>query len=277
MSIFHSEVMNLNIVSAVAYLTFKKFEKYDFLNHAFSTRLGGVSVGHFRSMNLSFKTEDRKENIQENQKLFCEAAGFNENSLVKPIMIHGNKIGVAKAVNRGSGDKKLSDFPDTDGLITNEPGVTIVTSHADCPSIFMLDPRKRAIGLVHAGWRGTVRKIAQKAVNMLSNEFGCDPEEIMCCIGPSICSDCFVVKKDVVEEFWKLDFSDIGKVVLNKKGNFHINLYEANKQILLKSGIKEENIIISDVCTMCNKGLLFSHRASGEKRGGMLAMMSLRG
>ncbi len=96
-------------------------------------------------------------------------------------------------------------------------------------------------------------------------------------IMPTSEEDVIEVKKDVVEEFWKLDFSDIGKVVLNKKGNFHINLYEANKQILLKSGIKEENIITSDVCTMCNKGLLFSHRASGEKRGGMLAMMSLRG
>ena len=277
MIIFNSETMNLNISSAVAYLTFKEMAKYDFLNHAFSTRLGGVSKGPFCSMNLSHKTADSKENVQENQKLFCEATGFNEDTLVKPIMSHGNVIGVAKKENIGSGEKRPSDFPNTDGLITNTPGVTLVTSHADCPVIFILAPKKRAIGLVHAGWRGTVKEIPKEAVNMLISEFGSDPTEIVCCIGPSICKDCFAVKNDVAEKFRDVGFININRIVFEKNGVFNIDLNEANKQTLIKSGVKEENIIISDICTKCNKDMLFSHRAvQGGDRGGMLAMMSLK-
>ncbi len=276
MVIFNSRVMNLNISSAVAYLTFKKFEEYTFLKHAFSTRLGGVSKGPFCSMNLSNKTSDTKENIQENQRLFCKATGFSENTLVKPIMVHGKKIGVAKSENVGSGNERPSDFPDTDGLITNISGVTLVTSHADCPSIFILDPIKRAIGLVHAGWKGTVQEIAKEAVNMLNSEFGSDPKEMICCIGPSICKNCFTVQNDVVEKFHAGDFIDINNIIFKQNGESHIDLYEANRQVLIKSGINETNIIISDICTMCNKDLLFSHRAAkGGDRGGMLAMMSL--
>ena len=276
MTVFKSEIMNLNIKEAVGYLTFKKLEEYSFLKHAFSTRLGGVSEGYFRYMNLIYKDEDKKENVQENRKIFCKAAGIDINTLVKPGLTHSKNVGVAKAENIGSGINDVPpDFKETDGLITNEPRVTLVTSHADCTSIFVLDPNKKAIGLAHAGWRGTVNGIAKEVISKMANEFKCLPSDLICAIGPSICANCYVVKEDVVKEFQKVNFLDINKVILKLNGEFHIDLYEANKQVLLESGVKEENIVISDICTMCNSDLLFSHRATKGKRGGMLAMMSL--
>ena len=276
MSVFRSEIMNLNISSAVAYLTFRELEKYEFINHAFSTRLGGVSDGKFRSMNLLFNKGDRQENVEKNYKLFCSAANFRLSSLVKPKLAHGKNIGVAKKQNMGSGILRPSDFLDTDGLITNEPGVTIVTSHADCPSIFILDPGERAIGLLHAGWKGTVNKIAYEGVKKLETEFGCKAKNLICCIGPSIGKCCFQVKEDVINKVKEIDFIDIKNVIIENDREYLMDLYELNRQILINSGVKKENIIISDLCTMCNKDLFFSHRATNGERGGMLAMMTIR-
>lgn len=276
MSIFKSDVMNLNVNSAVAYLTFKKLDEYGFIRHAFSTRLGGVSTGKFRSMNLSINRGDKVENVQENYRLFCRAAGFDLNSLVIPKFVHGNNIGVAGQENKGSGGFNLSNFPDTDGLITNQPGITLVTSHADCPVVFILDPGKRAIGLLHAGWRGTVKKICERCVEKMTAEFGCDPGDLICCIGPAIGKCCFEVGDEVLKGIEEVGFIDLKDVVTERKNKYYIDLCGVNSKILVNCGVKRENIVLSDVCTMCNRELLFSHRATKGERGGMLAMMEIR-
>lgn len=273
--VFSSKTMNLRINNAVAYLTFKKLENYRFINHAFSTRLGGVSKGQFSSMNLSFKRGDCIEDVMQNYSVFCAASGFDCNSLVIPSLTHSNNVGKASRHNRGSGVIRASDFADIDALITNETDVTLVTPHADCTPIFIVDPIKKAVGIVHSGWRGTSKKIAGKAVNRLILEFGCRPDDMICCLGPCICKCCFEVKDDVRLEFKKMSLIREDKVILNKNGKIYLDLLEANKQILLDNGVKEENIILSDICTMCSKDLLFSYRSMGEKSGVMLAMIRI--
>lgn len=276
MSIFHSDVMNLNVNSAVAYLTFKKLDEYVFLNHAFSTRLGGVSKGKFKSMNLVLKRGDEEESVKENYKLFCLATNFSLDSLVVPNLTHSKNIGVAKRENMGSGGLSLSNFPNTDGLITNQPGVTIATSHADCPAIFILDPVKRAIGLLHAGWRGTVQEIAREGIEKMHDEFGCISQNLICCISPAINKCCFQVGEEVINRVKEMGHISLNDVIFERENKYYVDLYEINRQILINSGVKKENIILSDLCTMCNKDLFFSHRATQGERGGMLAMMGLR-
>lgn len=275
MMIFSSKIMNLRINDAVAYLTFKKLEEYKFINHAFSTRLGGVSKGYLKSMNLSLKKGDLKENVFENYNTFCEAAGFDYNSLVIPSLVHGNKVEIASKDNKGSGILRESDFSDTDALITNQKDITIATSHADCTPIFIVDPIKKAVGVVHSGWRGTVKKIVEKTVNKLVEEFGCKAYNLTCCLGPCINKCCFEVCDNTAREFKNMNFLEKSKVVLNKDNKIYVDLLEANKQILINIGVKEENIILSDICTVCSKDLLFSHRVMGTERGVMMAMIRL--
>lgn len=272
---YKSESMNLVIRDATAYLTFKRLQEYQFVTHAFSTRLGGVSEEPFKSMNLSYKRGDLQENVNKNYEIFCNAVGVDTDSLVVPSLVHGDSVGVVKRENRGSGIRRKSDFADTDALITNQAGVTVVTSHADCVPIFMLDPNKRAVGTVHAGWRGTVKKIALKTVEKFKSEFGSNAKDIICCLGPAINRCCFEVDSEVARQFQTCNFADATKIIFSEGGKVFVDLLEANKQTLMEVGVLERNIVLSDICTSCNKDMLFSHRVMGEKRGAMLALIGI--
>ncbi|MCY1714070.1 peptidoglycan editing factor PgeF [Caproiciproducens galactitolivorans] len=260
----------------VAYLTFPAFEKYGFVRHAFSTRIGGVSENAFASMNLNFGRGDRDENVTENFHRFCSAAGFDYSTLVASSQDHGTFIRRVGAENRGTGIWKPKDIKSVDGLVTDEPDVTLVTYYADCVPLFFLDPVKRAIGLAHAGWRGTVAGIGAKMVKTMEREFGSRPEDLVAAVGPSIGPCCFEVDAPVYEEFSKLTQLNPRKfIVQNGGGKYHIDLWEANRCILIHAGIQREQITIAGLCTQCNAQWLWSHRASGGKRGGLAAMMCL--
>lgn len=274
---FYSEVMDLNFKSAVAYLTFKKLEKYSFINHAFSTRLGGVSQGYFKSMNLGLKSQDSKENVMENYKIFCNATNFDLTSLVLASQNHSNNIRVVTQKNKGIGIWLPHDMNDIDGLVTNQRGVTLVTLHADCVPIFAVDPVKKVIGLAHAGWRGTVKKIAIKLVDTMKNSFNSEKSDIVCCIGPYISKKCFQIGKEIFPYFEDLKLPDLQfSEDRNFPNKIFIDLGYINKSLLLEYGILRENIVVSDVCTKCNKDLLFSHRATGGKRGNLAAMLCIK-
>jgi YfiH family protein len=165
---------------------------------------------------------------------------------------------------------KFTIFDGFDGLITNEPGISLATFHADCMAIYMIDPKKKVVGLAHAGWRGTVKNIAGKLAEKFLSEFGSSKEDIICALGPSIGQCCFEVSEDVAEKFRELGLIENYINAENK-----IDLGMVNKNLLLRFGLKEENIFLSDVCTMCNKDLLFSHRATAGKRGANAAFISI--
>ena len=274
---FKSESMNLNIKDAVGYLTFKGLEKYSCINHAYSTRLGGVSKDEFKSMNLSFKCNDKRENVVENYKLFSKAAGFDYNSLTAAHQSHTCNVRVVTKKDAGRGICKPQDVFDIDALVSNETGVTLVTFHADCSPVYFLDPDKKVIGLAHAGWRGTVNGIAKSVVEKMKEEYGCKPQNIVCAVGPTIEKCCFEVGEEVYNCFKNVDADNTDKVAFKTSDNkFYANILETNKQILISQGVLEENIFISDLCTKCNCDLLISHRATAGKRGVMAAMMCLK-
>ena len=275
--IFKSKNTNLNFVDGVSFLTFPSLSELDFLNHAFSTRIGGVSTGEFKSMNLNFKRGDNPENVTENYKIFCKAAGFDYNTLVSSSQDHNTFVRCVTKKDCGIGIYREHDIQSVDALVTNEPGVTLVTHYADCTPLFFADPVKRVIALAHAGWRGTVAKIGEITVDKMVEEFGCDPTDIIAVIGPAIGFCCYEVDAPVFEEF--ASFTELKPAYFTKTlghGKYLIDLKEANRRMLLEAGLLSINITISDVCTKCNSGLLYSHRASGGKRGGLVAMMSIK-
>lgn len=273
---FSSDTMTLH-TGDVPFLTYNRLSEITCIRHAFSTRLGGVSEGEFTSMNLSFGRGDSDENVTENYKRICKAVGFEYESLTASAQVHETVVRKVTAKDRGVGIYKPKDMLSVDALVTNDKDVTLVTYYADCTPVFFVDPVRSAIGLAHAGWRGTVGEISGKVVEKMSYEFGTNPEDLICAIGPVIGKCCYEVSSDCADEFVKLFGADSSVIEKTSKvDKFMIDLALANKLLLMKAGVKEENIVVSDLCTRCNCDLLWSHRATMGKRGTMSAFMKLK-
>ena len=275
---FDAKNMELHHSGGVEYLTFPSFSAYPFVRHAFSTRAGGVSKNEFSSMNLGFGRGDSDENVRENYRRFCRAAGFEYDSLVSSAQDHHTFIRRVGKEQCGLGFSRPKDLQSVDGLVTDEPGVTLVTHYADCVPVFLLDPVKHAIGLVHAGWRGTVARIAEAAVSAMTREFGCRPENLIAGIGPSIGPCCFEVDEPVRDAFAALtDLQPDSLIRSDGNGKYHIDLWETNRRVLIHAGVPASAVTVGGICTRCNCDLLFSHRATGGKRGGLAAFLALTG
>lgn len=274
---FVSKTMKLNNADTVPFLTYNSLSEINFINHAFSTRLGGVSEGIFSTMNLAFNRGDNPEHVVENYKRLCNSAGFDFDTLVASAQDHHTFVRRVGSENFGVGITKPRDMQSVDALITNEPGVTLVTYYADCTPLFFVDTENKAIALAHAGWRGTVGRIGQKVVRKMSEDFSTNPENIVCAIGPAISKCCYEVDKSCADEFYKLSDLDNSSFIFPKGNNkFMLDLLECNRQILVSSGVKPENITVSDICTKCNSDLLWSHRATAGERGTMCAIMCIK-
>ena len=267
--------MKLNIVDAVGYLTFDVLDEIPFVKHAFSSRMGGVSGGEFRSMNMSFGRGDPDENVTENYKRLCSAVGIGYETLVASAQDHKTFVRTVSAKDHGIGIYRPKDMQSVDGLITNDPGTTLVTYFADCTPLLFVDTKNKAIGASHAGWRGTVGRIGYETVKRMGEEFGTCPEDLIVTIGPAIGKCCYEVDDPVAHRVTELGL-DTEKLLLPKGGGkYMLDLSETNKQIIMSAGVPESNITKSDVCTRCSSDLIWSHRATGGKRGGMCAMLSI--
>jgi len=261
-----SEVMRICEKNGVTFLKYKIFDGIPFINHAVSTRHGGVSTEkELKSLNLGFKTDDKKENVIENYKRFCNAADFDVNSLVFAKQTHSANVRIADENDCGKGIFKERDYTDVDAHITNIPGISLVIHTADCVPVAFVDSKNKAIANAHCGWRGTFDTLALKTLQEMEKNFGTDPSDVICAIGPCICSDCYEVSKDLFLDF-KNKFG-FDTAITEKEGNYYLDLALINKLLLINEGVKEENIAVSDLCTCCEKEDLYSHRGLGPKRG----------
>lgn len=269
--------MQVNERGGVSYLTFPALEAYPRLLHSFSTRLGGVSCGEFESLNLNFRRGDPDENVLENYRRICRAVGYDFGSLVASAQDHHTVLRYVTKQECGIGITKPRDMESVDGLYTDVPGVTLVTSYADCVPLYFYDPVKQVIALAHAGWRGTVQRIGEKMTQTLCKKFGCRAQDLLAAVGPSIGPCCYQVD-DVVRDAVMCHTDLLPQELLAEQGGgkYLLDLWECNRRILVVSGIPDENITVGEVCTKCHPELFYSHRQMGNKRGGMVAMMSLK-
>ena len=168
-------------------------------------------------------------------------------------------------------------------FVTDVPGLMLVTAYADCVPLYFADTRLHVIGLSHSGWRGTVNNIADVTVKKMTSLYGSNPADIIAFVGPSICRNCYEVGSDVADVFAARYGEKVFDGILNPAapdrpfdGKFRLDLHRANVVNLLAAGLLEENIGVTDICTCCNPGLLFSHRASKGQRGGLCGFMEIR-
>ena len=264
--------------NGVRYLQFPTFLETGVCRHLFSTRIGGVSSGDLGTMNLSYSRGDKKENVDENFRRIAKVLGSDVKDFVLSQQTHTTNVRVVTNEDRGKGILKDLGYSDVDGLVTNEPGIVLSTFYADCVPLFLLDPVKKAIGLSHSGWRGTVNKMGKATVDTMVKEYGCDPKNILVAVGPSICVDCYEVSMDVADTFKEAftEADNLEQIVRPKSDEkAMLDLWQANYAVFTEAGITPEHITLPDICTACNKELLFSHRASNGKRGNLGAFLVL--
>lgn len=261
----------------VPYIQFKNLSATGIVKHGFSTRKGGVSTGIFSSMNLNFKRGDDPDAVMENYRRMAAALNMRVEDMVLSDQTHTTNVRVITEEDRGKGILKPQDYSDVDGMITNVPGIVLVTSYADCVPLYFVDPVRKGIGLSHSGWKGTVGHIGQKTVWKMHEVYGSEPKDIVAAIGSSICQSCYEVSDDVAEAFRANFTSDEAADILLDKGNgkYQLDLWKANWYVLTDAGILPEHLSVTDLCTACHPDLLWSHRKTNGQRGGLSAFLSL--
>lgn len=268
-------VFELREKNGVKYLVIKEFEDTNLVNHCFSTRHGGVSTGEAASLNFGFTRKDSRENVLQNFRIICNTIDTDFESIVLTDQVHDNKVYVVTKKDAGKGILKESDIKETDALVTNEKGVTLVTFHADCIPVFFLDPITKSIGLAHSGWKGTYKNISAEVISKMKSEYGTNPADLMCGIGPSILKCHFEVGEDVAEMFReKYGEKHVISAENTKSAKPHIDLTGIVEEQLKNCGIK--TIIQSNICTYCNNDMYYSYRGDDHKTGSLISMMALK-
>jgi YfiH family protein len=238
------------------------------VSHALITRRGGVSPEPWATLNIGATVGDDIERVKENRQKAFEAIGRDVHSYYDVWQVHSKDVVCTNS-------PRLPETPHlkADAILTNTPGITLFMRFADCVPILLFDPTKRAVGLVHAGWVGTVSQVVVAAVEKMVEVFGSKPGDMVTGIGPSICQSHYEVGMEVVNEA-KNSFSDTaGQFFSNKNGHFYFDLWAANKYLLEKNGVK--NIEVSGVCTACHMEDWFSHRGEAGKTGRFGVMIGL--
>jgi YfiH family protein len=282
--------------------------------HAFSTRRGGFSKPPVAGLNLGFVESDRRDRVERNRRLFYKAIGAERFAPAGLRQIHSAAVyRVETSSARGlryrpTGlDVPLTPrptLPSGDALMTEQPGVLLGVRIADCLPVFLIDARRRAIAVVHAGWRGTLQRVIEKAVGGMQQEFGSDPGRMAAVLGPSIRACCYAVGQEVVEafcgaftngeKFFRPVPSDDPSQALAARypmlflsphppghgatpaAAAHLDLVAAARDQLRSAGLRPPNISVAPFCTACRTDLFFSHRREGAATGRAMAVIGIR-
>lgn len=252
----------------LAYYRFALFEHSSLVQAVF-TRLGGASSAPFDSLNVGRSVGDDPNAVQYNHGLVYNVLGVEANQIVMAHQVHGVRVA---RVDCSAGGSIIAD---TDALITNCAGINLLMRYADCVPVVLWDPEHHAIGLVHAGWQGTLKQIAQAAVERMVTEYNTRPDVLRAGIGPAIGSCCFEVGPDVVARV-QSSLPDASKVLTSETqdGHAHLDLWAANKSQLERCGVRQ--IEMAERCTSCNQQEFYSHRGSGGRTGRFAVMIGLR-
>lgn len=253
------------------HLHFKSWKDYPVLA-TMSTRIGGVSQNEYSHMNLSFARGDAEKNVFTNFNIISNELRFDISDIIMGKQEHTTNVRYVCSKDKQGFDIKNSRYEDTDGFITDDPGVVLATSHADCVPIYIYDENSRTIAMLHAGWKGSLNNILNKALNMMTDV----RKNIKIGIGASISQNNYEVGEELAQKVKeKFDNKEIQSILKPYNGKYLLDLWQVNKLNALYSGINDKNITISNLCTYENQEFLFSHRYTNGKRGNMLAFMKI--
>jgi YfiH family protein len=240
------------------------------LQHAITTRKGGISEGFADSLNLGMGVDDHLNYVEENRRRLAEFMGVAPDRLIFQKQTHSTNYSIVTEENYKKG------FFDNDALITRVKGMALAVLGADCVPLLLYDKKEKVIAVIHAGWKGTVNGIVYQVMDALKSQFHSDPENILVGIGPSICAENYEVGKEVVEVF-ESTFKNSDEIISNRHGDkAHVDLWLANKTWLVQQGVPDGNIEISGLCTYVNHDTFYSARYFKNKTGRFAGCMVLK-
>lgn len=259
--------MEYRCANGLEYLTFTIFN--DEVIHGVFTRKGGVSPAPWNSLNTGGTVGDPRENVITNRERIFAAMGLDVDSIYDVWQVHSDHVVI-------SNTPRSLDQPHekADAILTQNPNVTLFMRFADCVPILLYDPVEQVVGLVHAGWMGTVNKIALKTIKVMKEHLGCQPENIFAGIGPSIGVDHYVVQDDVAEKVSEAFGASAKELLKANTTSFHFDLWQANRLLLQQAGVYA--IELAGECTACDTIRWYSHRAERGKTGRFGALIRLK-
>lgn len=256
-----------HISNGLKYYSFSSLDTLGIKNGIF-TRLGGVSPSPWDSLNLGGTVGDSRENVVENRSRLFSAFGSPVPSLFDVWQVHGNTVKITDSPRDLSTPHERAD-----AIATDKPGITLFMRFADCVPILLVDPNKKAIAIIHAGWIGTVNKILQSAIRILQNKFGSMPADIVAGIGPSIGPDHYEVGSEVSRRVAAEFQENVSDLITHREGKQYFDLWKANEILLRQSGVT--SIEQAHICTACNTHDWYSHRAEKGKTGRFAALIKI--
>lgn len=267
------DLSNENIIhikkNELEYIQFRKLLEYKNVDHCFTLKPLDFAG------NASY--EEKKEKVEKGLKLLSEEFNFDVGNICRPKQTHTDRV---EKIEKGDEGIYVQKFDNVDGFITNKKNKVLMLSFADCTPLLFYDPIKNVVANTHSGWKGTLKTIGIKTVEKMQKEYDCNPKDVVCCIGPHIRKCHFEVDEDVKDLFYNKfkDLENIEEIIkYNKQNNkYYIDTATINKQILLNIGLKEENIIDSNICTVCNSDICHSFRTEKELSGRAVTIIYLK-
>lgn len=265
--------MEMKRTAKVQYLSPTLFDRAEVSAHGFTTRHEGVSRPPFNSLNLGTNTPDAPHSVEGNRSILARAFGASVEKLVTVKQVHGVDL---LAIDSPNPDYSHFFKLECDGIVTNQPGVMIGITVADCVPVLFLDPKNKVVAALHAGWKGTAGRICRKGIDAMREMFGCKPSDILAAIGPAIGPCCYEVDAPVMEEFKRNGLGFDAFAVERGEGKWGLDLSLANKVQLLEAGLSEKNIETADTCVSCEKNLYFSYRRDKGETGRQMGFIMLK-
>lgn len=251
-------------------LKFYQFEHFQDqkLFHAILTRHGGHSLKPYDSLNTGGTVGDDRDAVLKNHYRIYETLNYDFHSRFDVWQVHGEKVICADSPRPPDMLHEKAD-----GILTDNPDITLFMRFADCVPILLFDPIKTVIGIIHAGWQGTAKQISRAAVEKMFACYGTNPQDILAGIGPSICKQCYQVGEAVRIAFEKSFGATTNRFLTETSDGLYLDLWEANKEILKNAGVNQ--IEVSEICTSCNTDDWYSHRAENGKTGRFGVLMTI--
>ncbi|MBB6636319.1 peptidoglycan editing factor PgeF [Cohnella thailandensis] len=278
-------VLTGNAQASAGLLRLETWEKFEGLTAGFSTRNGGVSAPPRHTLNTALHVGDAPADVVANRRRVAEELGWDFEAWTCAEQVHGSRVHAVTSADAGRGRlDRESAIPDADALIANEPGILLVMYFADCVPLYFFDPDTNAIGLAHAGWKGTVANVAAATVDEMRKRYGTKPERLLGAVGPSIGACCYEVDEAVLKHVGPLAAEldahlqeDAQPLVTNaKEGRAQLNLKEFNRHLMIKAGILPSRIEMTTWCTGCRTDLFFSHRQENGATGRMMSWLGMK-
>ena len=267
------DLSNKNIIhikkEGLEYIQYKRLLEYKNIEHCFTLKPLDFAG------NASY--EEKKEEVEKSLRFLSSEFKFDVKDICRPKQTHTNKV---EKIEDGDEGIYIQKFDNIDGLVTDKKNKILMLSFADCTPLLFYDPVKNIVANTHSGWKGTLQQIGVNTAEKMISEYECNPEDIVCCIGPHIRKCHFEVDQDVKELFYTKykNLENVEHIIEydNETNKYYIDTAKINKQLLLDVGLKEENIIDSNICTVCNSDVCHSYRAEKDLSGRAVTIIYLK-